>query len=439
MLQENYQHVVVGQNYVSLIKGITYLFRGESCLLLDYKGFASTTNWLKNMSELDRKTLEHIGKTYRIDALQNISDYIKKDNTLIYFNDKGLEFCHSPYLNLKEIMRKFPYDFSGFFNDFFKEVEEESFNLEFDQFLGEFALLLTMSERENYLKHHEYKLVKSVLRGLLDFLEQASDFSKQINHIFQVMLQTCFTPEIDELEVQYLFIAALSPQYLLADEKLVPELLFIFRRLGGDVKHTTISNWGIVDNKVKYVTLDSIDGVIKLQGMDCFIPESESLPFASRLVGDNYLSIHFCCQLDHKYIRFFQDKRVLISTRERVGSDFPYWEFRFFGNEIRGIYAYLDSQGSKPSFYFHQIVTDVYELLKEIIPGLIKADWVSKVRLYRGHDSWFAPARPNEFYQVDKRKILYHPESITPLRGIAQQNTHFSGRMGLYAYLLDNA
>lgn len=439
MLKEKYKNIILGQNYISLIKGIVALSKGETTLNIDYKGYSNSTNWLKNLSELDKKVLQNVGRQYGIESLEKIDDFLKKDHTLIYFNEKSLEFCHSPYLNLKEIMRKFPHDFGRFFEKFYEEVSEEDFNQEFNQMLDQLALLKTLEQREKFFKANEFDLVSGVLSEFLNFLNAASNFSQQLNHIFQVMLQTSLTPQIKEIEKIYLFIAAISPRYLLDDGKLIPELLFTFRKMGGDLKKTLVSDWGIIENKIKYITLGTIDGAIHLENVMSFIPQTESLPFYSKLKGENYMSINFKCNIDHKYCHFYQDKRVLISASERMGSDFPYWEFRFYDNELRGVYSYLDSLGSKPSFFYHHIVEDVYQVLQGIIPGILKADWVTRVKLSQGQDSWFAPGQPSEMFQTVKRKQVYQSKTKQPLKGIDQFHSHYAGPMGLYAYVLDVA
>ena len=371
MLNKDYHQLILGKNYISLIFGILEQNQNKQSLIVNNEQVSQTSIWQVNIGELERKLLVHIGQENRIDGLINLDNYIERTNNLIYLNDTCIELSGSPYLNLKEMMRKFPVSFLNIFKEFFENVSETDFNTEFSEFED---YLMTLSGRPRFdkiIKSKTYSIISDCLKNYLSFLVAEEGYSKQLNHILQIIFQVRFSSHLSQDDCLYLFLSLLSPRYVINEKKLSSELLFQFRKLGGDIKNTNIKNWGINNSSLKHVLLNSIDGVIGLESAKIFSSPHESLPFLSNQNGNKYLSIHFSCPVNNDFLEFYAGKRIVISQNERVGGDFPYWEYRINNaGEVEGVYAYIESQGSKASFFYHQVVEDVYLSLQNLLPGL---------------------------------------------------------------------
>lgn len=437
MLDKNYDNVHLGLNYISLILGIIEQENGRKNLIISNKHFSKTSNWLTNLGELDVKVLNGIGKKFGIYPLENIFEYIQESNTILYLNERCVELSHSPYLNIKELMRKFPKNFLDVFTDFFDKHNEAEFNEEFDQFLIKVSDTNSKSFISETLKESEFPKIVALIKLYESYLSFDDEFIKQFNHVLQVMFQAKFTPNISEENSIYLFLALISKRYRVDIDKFREELLFHYKKLGGDIKDTQINDWGIDKNQLKYLTLDSIDGAIELQNAYFYGMVTDIFPFDAKVEGDQYLSINFECYIDNNFTEFYQDKRLVFSTDSRIGSDFPYWELSFKENKVYGSYAYIEKQGSKPSFYFHQTVEDIYQSLKTLLPGLLKADWVTRVKLEQGEDVWFETPKGLDTKVYSDKVKLYDRQSGHHIKGISHLGAKSSGSMGLYSYLLD--
>jgi hypothetical protein len=446
MLNKNYSKGIVGLNYVSLTYGLIALEKGHSALIVDDQRLPFSNKWYLNIGYLERSILIRIGEKYNIDPLKNLDNYLGDKNTVLCLNKIIIELVDSPFSNIKEIARKIPECFSGVYLDKLKLISPDVFDADFFEYLDQVCENAFEKLENNNLKDlfdaHKGLEFSAVMESFIEFFEKNTDITKHIHYILQVMYQTVFSSAHLKIESEYLLMSLLSPRFEVNESKLKEDLLFEYRKTGGDIKVTSVKDWGIEDNKLKYILLDSIDGLIKLDNCHFFSQINHHLPFDVQSAKTQFKSIKINCMLDHKFISLYESKRIIFSNKSRMGSDFPYWEVSIDSTGLlTGLYSYADYTGTKPSFYYHHAVEDIYVSLKAMLPGLLKADWVSRVKLEQGQDNWL------EFSAGDKHKLypskndsfenVYDKDSGKVIDSLYQCGPNRSKSLGFYSYLLD--
>lgn len=449
MLKSQYSRNIVGQNYIALIQGILSLKSNHSTLLINDSNSVFANQWYLNIGYCERAILSQLGVELSIDALTDIDSYLVEQNTLLYLNQKLLEMGGSPYINIKEIARKIPECFSDIFIEKLDDLDPQIFDQKFFELLDHMAKNsldneeFKLSELFSNLDHQELQVC---LDGFKKFVESDSLIAKQIHFVNQVLFQTVFSSGFQDLESSYLFLSLISPRYKIDEASLCEELLYEYRLLGGDLKTANIDAWGIKNQKLEYVQLNSIDGNVKVEKTYFFGQDSHLLPFESRIEKVVFKSIYLSCQLEHDFIEYFKHKRIVFAPQNRMGSDFPFWEITINeSGELFAIYSYADYQGTKPSFYYPQALDDIYGSLKTILPGVVKSDWVSRSQLVAGDDIWFefessyknklSPSNAKSYPMFNRLKIKGDKDVL--LDGIEHCGPGRGRSLGLFSYLLD--
>ena len=446
MLNKKYNKGIIGLNYVSLAYGLVACKQGNSALIIDDQKLSFSNNWYRNLGYLERSLLLYIGDKYDIEPLKNIDNYITDQNIVLCLNNKQIELVNSPYSNIKEVARKLPDSFSEVYKSKLREINAEDFDREFFNFLD--SVCEKAYEKQELGKLSELfltepgKNLSDVFTSFKQYLQLDSDISKQLHFILQVMYQTVFSSSKLEVESEFLLLSLLSPRYEIVEDKLKEDLLFEYRKTGGDIKSTNVKDWGIEDNQLKYILLNTIDGLIELDRGYFFSHLNHLVPFETQKAKTDFKSINLECVVDHKYVSLYKGKRFIFSTTERMGSDFPYWEFAIDTNGLlKGIYSYADYTGTKSSFYYHHAIDDIFNSLKTMLPGLVRADWVSRVKLFEGKDTWFEFSPDNKKLLVPKNKndfkYIYDKETNASIKSLYQCGPARAKSLGFYSYLLD--
>ncbi len=446
MLRESYHCGIVGLNYISLLYALITLKSDKTTLIVNDPELFLANKWLLNIGYVERSTLIQIGQKYDIDCLVNIDNYLIEENTILYMNEKLVELSNSPFINIKEMARKFPDSFSHVYIEKLESCDPEEFDERF------FELLEKISENamEDYLNGELDQIFKDcqdfelndVLESFLNFLDEDKLVTKQLHYVLQVMFQTVFSSAKGNLESKFLLTSLISPRFRIDYETLQEELMLEFRKLGGDLIQTNIKDWGITDHRLKYWLLNTVDGVIQVDESFYFGKISELQPFESEDLGTEFLSISLECYIDHDFIEIFRNKRICFSGEKRMGSDFPYWEV--YINEdgmLNAVYTFANYLGTKASFYYHHAIEDVFQSLQIMLPGIDKADFIARSKLSRGSDIWFeySPEQKALLHPHHKHDFsqFYHKVDTQVLKGIKLCGPKRSRSLGLFSYLLD--
>jgi hypothetical protein len=446
MLNKKYETGTVGLNYISLIHGIIAISKGKTSLIIDDKSYPYANKWYLNIGEVEKSILRKLGNEHDIDCLQNIENYLVDNNTILYLDDVFIEFSDSPYTNLKEMARKLPESFAKFYQEELLDIDPDAFDREFINFIEDVAhkSFSKFSQKilDTVFVSRSFEGLDEIFDNFMSYLNTETATTKQLHYILQVMFQTAFSSGQNELETKYLLLSLISPRYLVLEKELKEDLLFTYRKLDGDLKSTTVVDWGIKKDRLHYLLLDSIDGLTEVEECFYFGQLTKQEHFDHQLKQTQFLSINIDCLIDHNFVDFFKDKRIIFSKSNRMGSDFPFWEVTLNSKgELNAIYAYADTLGTKASFYYHHALEDVFLSLQAILPGLTRADWISRAKLSKGEDIWikYEPKQkqqlhPNSAYLVD---TLYTKEDQIPVEALYYCGPDRAKSLGLYSYLLD--
>jgi hypothetical protein len=446
MLNKYYNKGIVGLNYVSLTYGLIAMKHGHTSLIVDDERLPFSNKWYLNIGYLERSILIRIGEKYDINPLKNLDNYLEDKNTVLCLNKIIIELVDSPFSNIKEIGRKIPECFSDVYLNKLNLISPDVFDADFFEFLDQVSESAFEKIESNNIKDlfnaHKGLEFTAVMESFISFFEKNTDITKQIHYILQVMYQTVFSSAHLKIESEYLLMSLLSPRFEVNEAKLKEDLLFDYRKTGGDIKVTSIKDWGIEDKKLKYILLYSIDGLIKLDKCHFFSQVTHHLPFDVLSAKTQFKSIKLECMLDHKFVSLYEGKRIIFSNRSRMGSDFPYWEISIDDTGLlTGLYSYADYTGTKPSFYYHHAVEDIYISLKAMLPGLLKADWVSRVKLEQGEDNWFefSASEKSTLYPGKNQNFehVFDKDDGSVIDSLYQCGPNRSKSLGFYSYLLD--
>lgn len=436
MLNKEYNSSIVGLNYVSLIKGITELKADKSTLVIDSDKYLYANMWYLNLGELDKMSLIELGKRYDISPLKQFGKYLVPTNTLLHLDHIFIEFSDSPYASLKELARKFPASFSEFFQSKMLDVDSEDFNQKIHSLVNSLAKnsLIHLDEKNliNYFLESD-PLIVDVFKRFSLFMNEEGDLIKELHYALQVMFQTNFSSSVTEVGSMYLLLSLIAPRYNVDEQRLTNDLLFEYRKLGGDIKSSTIEDWGIQDKELKYILLSSVDGLIGVK--KCFyFAQLESEKFFSHATDRHYfMSIKLNCIIDHRFVEFFAGKRIVFLNKNRMGGDFPFWEIKIDEDGfLSGTYAFANNLGTKPSFYYHHALEDIYQSLQKILPGFTRSDWLARTKLTKGEDIWLQSATSSK-----KFRDLYLTANKARVKGIDYCGPDRAPSLGFFGYLLD--
>lgn len=446
MLSRDYDKAIIGLNFISLLYSLVHLKEDKEVLLIDRPELLFADKWYSNLSTLDIELLRKIGERYEIGPLINVDLYLYPKNTIIILDDTTVELSNSPYANIRELARKIPETFSEFYQEVLLNVDPEVFDQDFLYYIKTIN-----AEVEDFFKKESFgeifklthnKELNETLDFFLKFINKDGDINKQIHFLMQVMNQSIFSSTKLEFETKFLLLTTLAPRYEVNTKKLISDLTFEFRKFGGDYKKCHIKDWGVSDNSLKYLLLDSLDGVVKVKDTYLFGNIPDEFPFYSFHDKDRFLSINIQALIDHPFLENFKNKRIIFSNESRMGSDFPYWEISINEKgQLYGIYAFADYMGSKESFFYTHCIDDVYESLQKIFPDLSRADFVSSVTVTVGEDSWYnvganKPRKPTP-NNLSSYRVLNSKETSKQMKGIHLCSTLRAQSLGFYSYLLD--
>lgn len=445
MLDREYKKVIVGKNFLSLIFGLKCLSLNHKTLIIDDVRLPFSNLWHLNLGLTEVTLLKSLGEKYDIECLKNLSHYLEDLSTVVHINDKLIEFSDSAYANIKELARKLPDSLGDVFKQYLAQVDPEIFDSDFNEYTKELAR--TSQEKfetasfDKIFSSQTNLEIRHIFDEFINYINKDSFRAKQLHYILQVMFQTTFSSSYDDLEIRYLFCSLISPRFTVDQHKLQSDLIYEFKRRGGDITCSELKDWGITNHKLDYVLLDSLDGIVKTNETYLFSQLIPALPFFVCANVQEYKSIKVECQIEHEFLDYYANKRIIFSHDERMGSDFPYWELYFTDNgQMVATYSYSQYQGSKSSFYYHRALDDVFDSLLAILPGLDRADFVSRAMLSISHDVWFENKAKNE-----KQFSSQHPfdnklvsnTDKTNIENLYYLGPKLSKSLGLYGYSLE--
>lgn len=443
MLKREYDHIIIGKSYISLLKGLGELQRGKSVLIIDDERFQLGDQWIYNIGDLEKRLINFYINSYGVQKAIELDSYLEKTNTMLYLNDKMIELSSSPFANIKEFARKIPECFSNEFIESLSTIDSENFNKEVDSFFNriiDFSLLRSNTELLNFFIP-ENKNIEKIMSTFLSYLDNDSLKNKQLQYILQALFQTFFSNKISEVESRYLLCSILGTRYSVDKIAFESQLLFEFKSRGGHIKETKVSNWEFYNNKLEYILLESYEGLLHSNQFSILGHINAELPFDYPTDNLLYKSLQLKCTIEHDFTSLFKNKRIVFCESDKIGTDFPHFEIFLEDNdEINVLFSYADHEGTKPKFYYDKASNDVYKSLNQIFPGLIDKDWNSQIQSYPSHNIWLE----NINKKISDRKASLYTDHgrICTLNGKPIKSLYYEGPLrsrylGIFGYLIN--
>lgn len=440
MLKSRYIDTIVGKNYLSLIYGILKITKNKSeVLIIDEPDALMGNHWYKNIGEIEKQVFEKIGRKYHLQSIQKMDNYLTPINTIILLNDKMIELGSSPFANIREISRKLPECFPKELLFRLNDIGPEIFDKKCSEFFKSMADKVFVNQDRKGFSFSSVDLI-SIFDEFLSFINQPGLLTEQVHYVLQVLFQTFFSNTKNDNESRYLLTSILSPRYKVDEQGLLDELQFEFRNHGGDIISTSIIDWEIYDSKLKYIMLNSLDGVIGFDNLFMFCRVSKKVPFVRKDSQMEFNSIHLRCPIDHDILNFYKNKRILFSKVDRIGTDFPHFEITIDNDGVlNGTFSYANYTGTKSSFYYKKVAEDIFINLNQILPGLEKDDWAHQISFSDGGDFWTENLSSIASRTItDKRNdLLFSTDNNKVISNLYYCGPNRTKLMGLYSYTWD--
>lgn len=444
MLESKYANIIWGKSYLSVLFGILKIkFQNrkevKKTLLIDSDHSRLGKLWTENIGEIEKNIFQHIGQKYSIAPLIEFESYLEPVNTLVVLDEKLIEFGPSPFANIREISKKLPDCFSSDVFLVLDKYGEEDFNNSCFQFFDEQALKPFNSKSTKSFVVTEPGL-KVIFDEFLNYLNQKRNTSKQFYYVLQVLFQTCFSNLKSDEGAMHLLTAILSPRYKIDQERLLKNLIFEFKSLGGDTVESGIESFEIYRNSLEYIKLESFDGIVDLDQLFLFSKIKEMKNFEHQKLYQIFNSIKLCTKVKHEILDFYKEKRILFSREENLGTDFPHFEIYISkSGELEVTYAYAYELGTKASFFYKKVEKEVYLSLCQILPGLELEEFLSSCELSDGLDFWNQVGidTKKRFNDISSEGQLLAAETQDIVKSIEYFGPFRTQSMGLYSYLWD--
>ncbi len=371
LLDRNYDKVVLGKNYLSLLSSIILGRNGERVLLIDDGRVMIDKLWGNYFSEIEKDYLQLCGIVYNIEPFVGIDRFLKRINICLNIDQRYLALGNTPYDNLLELSRKFPDVIDpkilnnsqmapGEFNEqFYLRMDRfaellfrfKSYQTVDQQIFDEIDLPLLKRIRESFKS--SYKLAENP-----ENIHLRSFFTAIKGYFHLEAVEYCSAFELD-----HLLLCLLSPQYCLDTDKLEIELETIFEERHGALKQTRVHSWQIYKGKLTHFELESFEGVVGPEDSLYMGHLCSDIPFALNPPNDYFKTAEVVVYLKDDLFKLDAES-IIYTSSHLFCSDLPLVFIR--KSSSRSIVLeipYKDKLGVKPSFYRAQLI----ELAKEAI------------------------------------------------------------------------
>lgn len=358
MLKNRYQEILVGMGLMSLVRGLISLKRNRSTLLIDDPRFLGDSYHLHYLSEMEIQALLRLGANYEIPELLDLKQFLLPASMELVTNNLRLRLGHSPFENLREVLRKFPEliddaDLDQLFKD-----SPEAFNIYFMEELRRYeTAAYESSKRPRGLRFDLQgpKWMKTIYSRFAELVNREYAVSKDLKYSSLIhllglsseeKLKTYLPPE----EIPFYFFRMLSPIYRLQDFFLTTQLKRRLLLLSGDYKESSVQFWQLHERKFENLLLASFEGVISGDRVLFFAHLPEDVPFNVKsefpIFRKNQMvpSKRNTTPIPPTELSFIADNDLL-------GSEAPYRVLARGAGLAFYHWPYPELPGSKPEFY----------------------------------------------------------------------------------------
>lgn len=363
------------------------LKRQKKVLLIDDERLNYGENFLFQFCSWEKDFIRSYGEDEGIVPLANIENYLSSSPLTFIIDKRPLLLGDSPFLNLLELMRKFP----EFLNvesmpEMTEFLNKKNAQNEFDEmYLATMRRLAGNTVRFSGFESHSVdvftnqcpeflqKIVRLFMQRLTLLSDEESaegDLAKTFLYLTQSVYHFQFKISCIKLELFHLFMSLLSAQFECDGEALTRDLLEEHIKAGGQFKKTTVREWKFHQGKPWSIELASFDGIVHPQHVSFFGGIPEGLPLKSSPEFQGHRAVKVVWKksdgVDHQLLRCSKN-RLFFAKTEWIGTDFPWCSFRLIDDHWVFVLPTPYQKGFKTSF----IQNALHQFLKEQVPELL--------------------------------------------------------------------
>jgi len=460
MLKNEYDIVIVGESWPSYLMGLNLLDLGYSVLMVNDPSVEYGEEAYNHIGELEKELFKLWGEKLKVSCLLEVDSFLDQTGVKLHFAEKILELGSSPYANFREVNRKFPQSFGSLYNELKNSyTSADEFDRELSDFYktaalkcfddGDFSALT----RRGVGKASNSK-VQRLVEAFLEVHEKKRENDKSLEAWFiendlLALIQSLNKHQIIlnplEHELIFCFSQLLSPRYRINEHSFLDKLNFEFQDRGGDYKQTSVESWEIYHGKIETVLLTSYEGIVRTKKLLYMGRLTAEHPFELKESGKHFSSFKVNIKLKDKKFQPRKDQKLVVTGRQGLGSDFPFWVADFKDSEHCEVkYLFPKKPTAKFSFYKNRALEEIRQSLESVFPDL---DWENEVscKLDNCPDTWAIDRHKSLF---SSRKIAYQQtpfyDHSKPGNGKLISGIHYLGpsrerSLGAFSLLLDFA
>lgn len=367
MIDAHYNKCVIGNDYLAFLEAIKDLAEGRKTLVINDNKLLTSDIRSNTISSLEFSLLEKLGVRYAIPTLINIRNFTKISTRILKFNNSILKLDASPFQNFQELLRKLKLQEFNHLFESLNQFSEEEFNRSYRDYIeGRVYKHLNISWEKQSSRHEMVSKLEKVFEEFSLCLSK-TDFAKEFIFFIELQFQKSYSGKFSNKKD--LLINFLGPEYLMDMNTVRDHLLELVEYRGGNYISTNILTPLNRVEELKEILLPGPQGLVSA---DCF--ESFNLKNQQAHNQASFQAIWFEFK-SSKLQSLNSGTKVSILKPNRVGSDYPFWQF-YIGhdNDIRGHYLYECKLGDKPIFHYEKALADLAESLRTFFPALELVD-----------------------------------------------------------------
>lgn len=469
MLNKYYDNTLIGRNFISLTYGLEALRSKNKVILIDDGQTTYGDFFRKNLLHVDLEFLQLWGADHGVRSLEDISSSVTISPTRFVIDGLYLALGGRPFENWRELIRKLPHFFGGTdqsypVETFLDEGKKQSIDDSF-YFLGRKLCQVYFQYQspdsfsvDELLEHVDVEISKSFYRFKAAWKKLESSHSKEslfwrkFIYMTRGMNHRILDRYINEKDLFHLYLALLSPHYLLDEKKLTESLLATFIQRGGHFKKTTIRQWMFEKGRPWCLELASFEGLIHPQKITFFGSELSHLPvrFSTHRLRYNGVSIDMNIdrtknpQLAARLAFFFKQRLAYLNS-EKVGLETSLWHFSLEEKEQEmnlRVHTFIDAiYGTKISFVEQSLKSQLKGILTDL-NFLSDAGEMEHFEISVDHakDIWSSLGERMGGPQLSEAPTIYNhsvPSQIERLKNVSYHGPLSAASFGLLATMMD--
>jgi hypothetical protein len=371
--RNQFDQVVIGGDYLSIIISNILLARGKDTLLVFDESFKEQGAWTRFISDLELNTLQHAGHFYGLHSLINIQDYVENMSLDFCLDHLRIRLGRSVAENIHELLRKLPIKISDLdlsnvdeeYADYIKRLSRDIFQFGDIYRLGEQIFV------------DAPLFIKKIVNEIVSILNESAKDSFEVSIIRQTLFlnQTTYQSFINDghslLTVWWSLVSLIGRNYQLDRMRLEFQLETEFKQRGGIIHKSSVKDWMIHNGQVQAFCLESYEGVIRPQKIIYASSLNLNCPFELNIKTRKYQSLKYHFKYPVDQFASNLQSIILSSSLKSLGTDYPCVIVAPQNESELYIWAIIPlRQGGKENFYQREAERVIYDHLKVIFPKL---------------------------------------------------------------------